>query len=199
VAAARPAPGDNGRVPSAPPPGDPAPPTGELPAAALAGLGERPFGFYVHVAVCVTRCGYCDFNTYTDLGGMQSSYAAVVVREIELARRVLGDADVPVSTVFVGGGTPTLLPAGDLATILGAIERCFGLAPGAEVTTEANPETGRPPLPRRAARGGLHPAELWDAERRPARPRDTRAGAPAGPSRAVRRLGEGGWVRAGEP
>jgi oxygen-independent coproporphyrinogen-3 oxidase len=115
VAAARPAPGDNGRVPSAPPPGDPAPPTGELPAAALAGLGERPFGFYVHVPFCVTRCGYCDFNTYTDLGGMQSSYAAVVVREIELARRVLGDADVPVSTVFVGGGTPTLLPAGDLA------------------------------------------------------------------------------------
>ena len=144
MAAARPAPGDNGRVPSAPPPGDPAPPTGELPAAALAVLGERPFGFYVHVPFCVTRCGYCDFNTYTDLGGMQSSYAAVVVREIELARRVLGDADVPVSTVFVGGGTPTLLPAGDLATILGAIERCFGLAPGAEVTTEANPETVDP-------------------------------------------------------
>jgi oxygen-independent coproporphyrinogen-3 oxidase len=93
------------------------------------------------VPFCVTRCGYCDFNTYTDLGGMQSSYAGVVVREIELARRVLGDVDVPVSTVFVGGGTPTLLPPGELGTILDAIERCFGLVPGAEITTEANPET----------------------------------------------------------
>jgi oxygen-independent coproporphyrinogen-3 oxidase len=128
-------------VPSSPPPGDPAPPTGDLPATALAGLGRRPFGFYVHVPFCVTRCGYCDFNTYTDLAGTQSSYAGVVVREIELARRVLGDADVPVSTVFVGGGTPTLLPAADLGTILGAIDRCFGLTPDAEVTTEANPET----------------------------------------------------------
>jgi oxygen-independent coproporphyrinogen-3 oxidase len=128
-------------MPSTPPPGDPAPLTGELPDAALVGLESRPFGFYVHVPFCVARCGYCDFNTYTDLGGMQASYADTVIAEIELARRVLGERDVPVETVFVGGGTPTLLSARDLGRIVAALERCFGLAPGAEVTTEANPES----------------------------------------------------------
>jgi oxygen-independent coproporphyrinogen-3 oxidase len=127
-------------VPSALPPGEPAPPDGALPASALAGLGTRPFGVYVHVPFCTTRCGYCDFNTYTDLGGMQSSYADAVVAELRLARQVLGDPP-PVSTVFLGGGTPTLLPPDDLATILRAIDDELGLAPGAEVTTEANPDS----------------------------------------------------------
>jgi len=99
----------------------------------------------VHVPFCATRCGYCDFNTYTlaELGGggSQAAYARTAVEEIRLARRVLGAVDVPVSTVFFGGGTPTLLPADDLAAILRAIAEEFGLAPGAEVTTEANPDS----------------------------------------------------------
>jgi oxygen-independent coproporphyrinogen-3 oxidase len=128
-------------MPSTPPPGDPAPPTGELPDSALSELGSRPFGFYVHVPFCVARCGYCDFNTYTDLGSLQSSYADAVIAEIELARRVLGDRGLPIDTVFFGGGTPTLLPATDLGKILQALGRIFGLAPSAEVTTEANPES----------------------------------------------------------
>ena len=97
-------------MPSALPPGDPAPADGSLPAAALAGLGERPFGFYVHVPFCSVRCGYCDFNTYTaeELGpGVgRSSYAASAVAEVRRARRALGEVDLPVSTVFVGRRDP---------------------------------------------------------------------------------------------
>jgi oxygen-independent coproporphyrinogen-3 oxidase len=127
-------------VPSALPDGEAAPRDGSLPLSALSGLADNSFGVYVHVPFCLTRCGYCDFNTYTDLGGLQDSYAETVVREIRLARQVLGDVP-PVQTVFVGGGTPTLLPSRDLAAVLRAIDDELGLAPGAEVTTEANPDS----------------------------------------------------------
>ncbi|MET7460481.1 radical SAM family heme chaperone HemW [Nonomuraea sp. NPDC005501] len=135
-------------MPSTLPDGEAAPASGELPESALRGLGERPFGFYVHVPFCVTRCGYCDFNTYTAAelgpGASQRDYADTVVEEVRLARRVLGDADLPVQTVFFGGGTPTLLPPADLVRVLAAVRDEFGLAPGAEVTTEANPESVGP-------------------------------------------------------
>lgn len=130
-------------MPAVLPDGDPAPLTGVLPPSARARLGAQPFGIYVHVPYCTTRCGYCDFNTYTaaELGGGASrqDYPRVVIDELRLARRVLGP--VRVQTVFFGGGTPTLLPAADLAAILRAIDSEFGLADGAEVTTEANPES----------------------------------------------------------
>jgi oxygen-independent coproporphyrinogen-3 oxidase len=126
------------------PDGDPAPADGALPAAALRGLGTRPFGVYVHVPFCAAVCGYCDFNTY--VGGEASAvgYVEAVEAELALARRVLGDAVPAAQTVFVGGGTPTLLPAADLARVLDAVRRHVGLAPGAEVTTEANPESVDP-------------------------------------------------------
>jgi putative oxygen-independent coproporphyrinogen III oxidase len=161
----------------------------------------QPLGIYVHVPFCRTRCGYCDFNTYThsELGGgaSQQAYPATLRREIELARRVLaGNTDdnskrrpegagghspegagghspegtsghspegaghresrvsdedeidghrenlvPPVSTVFFGGGTPTLLPPAEIGAIIAAVNDAFGLLPGAEVTIEANPET----------------------------------------------------------
>ena len=122
------------------PAGEPVPTDGALPATALAALGEQPFGLYLHVPFCQTLCGYCDFNTYTDLGGMTATFAEMAIAEIGLARKVLGDAP-QVATVFVGGGTPTLLPPEDLVRILQAVDREFGLAPGAEVTTEANPDS----------------------------------------------------------
>jgi oxygen-independent coproporphyrinogen-3 oxidase len=104
--------------------------------------------FYLHVPFCATRCGYCDFNTYTaaELGpGVdRTTYAADAVAEVRLARRVLGDADLPVATVFVGGGTPTLLPPADLGRLLAAVRDEFGLAADAEVTTEANPDSVGP-------------------------------------------------------
>jgi len=132
-------------VPSALPEGEDAPRDGALPGSALAALGTRPFGVYVHVPFCATRCGYCDFNTYTatELGGgaSQAAYAATAVGEVRLARRVLGDADVTAATVFLGGGTPTLLPPGDLARLLGAVRDELGVRPEAEVTTEANPDS----------------------------------------------------------
>ncbi|GGO80757.1 radical SAM family heme chaperone HemW [Wenjunlia tyrosinilytica] len=139
-------------MPSALPDGLPVPEDGALPGHALAGAGERPLGFYVHVPYCATRCGYCDFNTYTagelrSSGGALASrenYADALIEEIRLARKVLAGDDRPVSTVFVGGGTPTLLPAADLGRMLAAIREEFGLAPGAEVTTEANPESVDP-------------------------------------------------------
>jgi putative oxygen-independent coproporphyrinogen III oxidase len=131
--------------PGPPPEGAPVPADGALPPSALAGSGDRPFGVYVHVPFCVTRCGYCDFNTYTAAelgpGATRESYAGQAIEEIRLARRVLGAAARPAETVFFGGGTPTLLPPADLAAILDAIDGEFGLAPGAEVTAEANPET----------------------------------------------------------
>jgi oxygen-independent coproporphyrinogen-3 oxidase len=130
---------------STPPDGEPAPTDGSLPEAALAGLGARPFGAYVHVPFCATRCGYCDFNTYTaaELGGgaSQAAYADSVGLEVALARRALGATDLPLQTVFFGGGTPTLLPPDDLVRILHTLEEAFGLAADVEVTTEANPES----------------------------------------------------------
>lgn len=125
------------------PDGDPAPPDGALPASALATLRDRPFGVYVHVPFCATRCGYCDFNTYVpgERGAEQvAGYAEALIAELELARRVLGDDAPPAQTVFFGGGTPTLLPPDALARILDAIPRTAD----AEVTTEANPETVDP-------------------------------------------------------
>ena len=134
-----------GGVPSALPDGEPVPADGALPTSALSGLGTRPFGLYVHVPFCASRCGYCDFNTYlgAELGGgaLQASYAATATAELRQVRRVLGDAAPVVDTVFVGGGTPTLLPADDLVALLQAVRDELGLAPGAEVTTEANPDS----------------------------------------------------------
>ncbi|HEX9030251.1 MAG TPA: radical SAM family heme chaperone HemW [Streptosporangiaceae bacterium] len=125
--------------------GAPMPADGRLAAAAVERLAGTPFGIYVHVPFCRTRCGYCDFNTYTAAelagGGSRDSYAGAAIEEIRFARRVLGAGAPPVSTVFFGGGTPTLLPPADLTSILRAIDGEFGLAAGAEVTTEANPES----------------------------------------------------------
>ncbi|OIJ25467.1 radical SAM family heme chaperone HemW [Nocardioides luteus] len=132
-------------MPSALPPGDPAPADGSLPADSLSTLGEKGLGFYVHVPFCTVRCGYCDFNTYTAIelgeGVNRQTYADQVIDEVRLARRVLGGRDKQVDTVFFGGGTPTLLPAQDLTGILRSIKDEFGLAGDVEVTTEANPDS----------------------------------------------------------
>ena len=131
----------------APAAGDPAPADGALPPPALDGLGARPFGVYVHVPFCATRCGYCDFNTYTpgELGTLasQSTWLDAVRAELAMAARVLGTSP-PAGTVFVGGGTPSLLGADGLAAVLDYVRESVGLAPGAEVTTEANPESTSP-------------------------------------------------------
>ena len=137
-------------MPSALPIADPAPADGMLPESVTEGWGERDFGVYVHVPFCRVRCGYCDFNTYTAdevRGVKQSDYAGQALLEIARAREVLaatGASSRPVSTVFFGGGTPTLLPASQLAGVLGGIRDAWGLAADAEVTTEANPDSVGP-------------------------------------------------------
>ncbi|MGA3527431.1 radical SAM family heme chaperone HemW [Melissospora conviva] len=136
-------------MPGAVPEGESVPLDGALPPEATARVGSAGFGVYVHVPFCASRCGYCDFNTYTaaELGGgvTRESYADSVLAEVALAGRVLAGNPPPrVDTVFVGGGTPTLLPTDDLARILDGIDRLWGLADDVEVTTEANPESVTP-------------------------------------------------------
>jgi putative oxygen-independent coproporphyrinogen III oxidase len=125
--------------------GDPQPADGSLPESSDRALGRRPFGVYVHIPFCATRCGYCDFNTYTatELGpGIdRAGFAKHLAGEVSFARRVLGDTQVPVSSIFVGGGTPTLLPPAALGRVLDRIRAEFGVADGAEITVEANPES----------------------------------------------------------
>jgi len=105
------------------------------------------FGLYLHVPFCASRCGYCDFNTYTagELGSSASpaSWHEAVARELDIAAAVLTPTR-PVSTIFVGGGTPSLLGATGLTRLLDDVRRSFDLAPGAEVTTESNPESTSP-------------------------------------------------------
>ncbi|MDF3338142.1 radical SAM family heme chaperone HemW [Mycolicibacterium septicum] len=119
-------------------------PVGQL---ELAHLPARAFGIYIHVPFCATRCGYCDFNTYTpaELGGANpDGWLAALRVELRLAAERVGS--VPVRTVFVGGGTPSLLGGAGLAAVLGAVRDNFDLAVGAEVTTEANPESTSPEM-----------------------------------------------------
>lgn len=131
--------------------GPPLPGLGELPAQVAAcqpGGGLRPLSIYLHVPYCRVRCGYCDFNTYTNLtmgqGASAADYVATLAGEMRAARAAMEAAGLParpVRTVFVGGGTPTMLPAADLVAMLGLVRECFGLEAGAEVTTEANPDS----------------------------------------------------------
>ena len=109
---------------------------------------SEPLSIYVHIPFCASRCGYCDFNTYTakELGSSelgngvrQNTFHEVLIQEIELASRELPGAQV--STVFFGGGTPTLIGAPALNAVLESIGNNFSIMPDAEITTEANPDS----------------------------------------------------------
>lgn len=102
--------------------------------------------FYIHIPYCVKRCGYCDFNTYTpaelqgpDLASVSAHYIDAAISEIEMARQTVGIAEVP--TIFFGGGTPSLMPASELARVISAIRENFNLAKNAEITIEVNPDS----------------------------------------------------------
>jgi len=108
---------------------------------------QRPLSLYVHVPFCRVRCGYCDFNTYTvgfGPGAQVGDYAPSVLAEASLAARVMAESGLPereAQTVFFGGGTPTMLDTAELTEILTGLRERIGIAPGAEVTLEANPDT----------------------------------------------------------
>ena len=101
---------------------------------------------YVHIPYCIKRCGYCDFNTYTPselqdgatLEIVSADYIDAVVQELQSA------PSTPVSTIFFGGGTPSLLPAKDLGRVITAIRNHNGVRDGAEITLEANPDSVTP-------------------------------------------------------
>jgi oxygen-independent coproporphyrinogen-3 oxidase len=142
--------------------GDPAPVDGSLPAQAAVGVEDRTFHAYVHIPFCSVRCGYCDFNTYTASelqGAKQSDYTDVLISEIKLSAQVIEAAGLPkrkLSTVFFGGGTPTLLPPADLVRILAELRNAFEIADGAEVATEANPDTVNAEYLRELRDGGFN-------------------------------------------
>lgn len=121
------------------------------------------FEVYVHVPFCLRRCGYCDFNTYTatdmGAGASRGNYANMVVREMRLVRdwqREHGIDEPVASTVFFGGGTPTVLRADDLVKMLDAIRELWGIADDAEITTEANPDTVDADYVKELADGGFN-------------------------------------------
>src|SRR6266542_3892866 len=96
-----------------------------LDEAHLDELRDRPFGVYVHVPWCASRCGYCDFNTYVSgrvRGAAPAAFAATAAAEARLGSAALAGRAPPAQTVFFGGGTPTLLDAADLAAVLRAID-----------------------------------------------------------------------------
>ncbi|MGB7448374.1 MAG: radical SAM family heme chaperone HemW [Ornithinimicrobium sp.] len=147
---------------------DPAPEDGSLPEHSLAGAQRHRLGIYVHVPFCRVRCGYCDFNTYTaselTRGGSLHGYVDAALEEIALAARVLAGGAASslqpapsrqVDTVFFGGGTPTMLPVDQLSRLLRAIDGQWPLASGAEVTTEANPDTVTPAVADALAAAGF--------------------------------------------
>lgn len=121
------------------------------------------FEVYAHVPFCLRRCGYCDFNTYTatdmGAGASRGNYANMVVREMRLVRdwqREHGIDEPAASTVFFGGGTPTVLRAADLVKMLDAIRELWGIADDAEITTEANPDTVNADYVKELADGGFN-------------------------------------------
>ena len=177
-----------GSMPSTLPDGEPVPEDGSLPPTATQSFGDTPFGVYVHVPFCRTRCGYCDFNTYTATelggGGSQAAYPGLVGAEIDLAAKTLPAGRTRVATVFFGGGTPTLLRPAEIAGLLARIDKAFGLENDAEVTVEANPESVGPAELEQLRAGGVtrisfgmqsavrHVLRILDREHQPGRTLD---------------------------
>jgi oxygen-independent coproporphyrinogen-3 oxidase len=112
----------------------------------------KPLSFYIHIPYCIRRCGYCDFNTYTpselkdgeaSVAKVSQGYVGAAIIEINQAFAFFDDKNQvrPIETIFFGGGTPTLLPAADLARILDELREKFGFSENIEITTEANPDS----------------------------------------------------------
>lgn len=145
--------------------GEAMPSDGSLPPQSLVGASDRTWHAYIHVPFCRVRCGYCDFNTYTadelgsgDTAVSQRTFADQLIREIEFSAGVVARQGLPqrqLASVFFGGGTPTQLPAADLVRILSALRSAFGIAEGAEITTEANPDNVDDFYLRELAAGGF--------------------------------------------
>ncbi|MDE2746822.1 MAG: radical SAM family heme chaperone HemW [Chloroflexota bacterium] len=105
-------------------------------------MQDTPLGLYIHVPFCTVKCSYCDFNSYAGIDDMQAEWEAAALTELSLwAPRLRGRE---VSTVFIGGGTPSLLPGESIERILDAVRSGLNLSSDAEITLEANPESVHP-------------------------------------------------------
>jgi len=113
------------------------------PAAALHTWEPRStaLGAYLHLPFCVERCGYCSFNTAPYEPGAMDRFLRALVAEIDLVARASWSRSISLRTVFFGGGTPSLAAPEELAAILQRLRDRFGLADGAEITVECNPES----------------------------------------------------------
>ena len=107
-------------------------------------MASKPLSFYIHVPYCVSRCGYCDFNTYTpselngDLAQVSNGYIDQLIKEVDIAATRVSNE---ISTIFIGGGTPTLLDPIDFKRLLDKLQDKFGFKEGIEITIEANPDS----------------------------------------------------------
>lgn len=106
-------------------------------------LLDKPFSVYIHVPYCKKRCGYCDFNTYTpnelDVNDQIETWAIATVKEIEFAKKIL-KKDLVIDTIFIGGGTPSLLTDKELSYLFDGLKANFNFAKEVEITLEANPD-----------------------------------------------------------
>ena len=102
---------------------------------------SRELGLYVHVPFCAKRCGYCSFNTAPLEDDAMARYLDAVYREIELLGNLDWSSRVRLATIFLGGGTPSLLGVEDMAAMLDRVRARFDVAAGAEITVECNPES----------------------------------------------------------
>jgi oxygen-independent coproporphyrinogen-3 oxidase len=129
------------------PKGEKSPEDGLIPETALVDAENRTLHAYVHVPYCQVKCGYCDFNTYTadEIGtSTQGTFAQTLIKEISFADTVLKNSQLPerkLKSIFFGGGTPTMLPASDLISMLEKLRNTFDVLPDADITTEANPDS----------------------------------------------------------
>lgn len=137
-------------------------PDGKLPLDVAEKQAGRPFSAYIHIPFCEVRCGYCDFNTYTKdfgPGADRATYATSILREISFSSTVLNDAGLrgrPLSSIFFGGGTPSLLEPAAISEIIEALRAAFTFEKGVEITLEANPETVTPSKIRGFAAAGVN-------------------------------------------
>jgi putative oxygen-independent coproporphyrinogen III oxidase len=98
---------------------------------------DPPYSIYLHIPFCSIRCTYCAFNTYTHLNHLIEPFVDALIREIEIL--AAGKPQHPVGTIYLGGGTPSLLTPHQIRRLLGAVRRCFDVLPDAEISIEANP------------------------------------------------------------
>ncbi|MEZ7995197.1 MAG: radical SAM family heme chaperone HemW [Actinomycetales bacterium] len=126
----------------------------------------KTFHAYVHIPFCEFRCGYCDFNTYTakEIGGLsQSSFHESLITEIDASAKILENSGYQkrsLSTLFFGGGTPSLFTSNQIEQIITSLKGHYGFLPDIEITLEANPESASPKYLEQLAAVGVNRISL---------------------------------------